>query len=183
MLCGIIYLLFTKKMATKQTAVNVKEARLIDQWLHTTIASATWNDLITFLGKDMKVLTKAVEELEASEVYQRVGKEIEAKAHELVETKCKPEWEKIANEMRPIGDKRNELAKEKVGWEWSDEKEAELKSLDKQLSDLSEKYQKITDDANADLNTYKEQRINEEQEPAFFLSEKDYKLVGGYCGF
>jgi hypothetical protein len=35
-------------MATKQTAVSIKEARLIDQWLHTSIASVTWRDLIDF---------------------------------------------------------------------------------------------------------------------------------------
>lgn len=171
-------------MATKQTAINVKEARLIDQWLHTTIASVTFGDLITFFGKDMKTLAKAVGLLEESEVYQRIGKEIEEKAHELVETKCKPEWDRISDEMKPLWDLRNKLSEKKAkGEDWSDEDEAQLNWLDKEIADLSAEYQKVTDDANAELNKFKEERINEEQEPAFFLSEKDYKLVGGYCGF
>ena len=174
-------------MATKQTAVNVKEARLIDQWLHTTIASVTWRDLIDFFWKDMKTIAKVVDELDASETYKAIGKAIEDRAHDLVETKCKPEWDRISEEMKPIGERRNELAKRKasneVGAAWSEEDEKELNDLDKQLSELSNSYQKVTDDANAELNKYKEERINNEPEPAFFLSEKDYKLIGWYCGF
>jgi hypothetical protein len=65
--------------------------------------------------------------------------------------------------MKPLGEKRNELAKEKAGGNWDNEKEEELNNLDKQLSELSESYQKVTTDANAELNEYKEKRINEEQ--------------------
>lgn len=174
-------------MATKQTAVNIKEARLIDQWLHTTIASVTWRDLINFFGNDMKKIFEIIDKLDESELYKTVGEDIEKKAHELVDTKCKPEWDRISEEMKPIGDRRNELAKEKASipedWIWEATKEEELNNLDKQLSDLSNEYQKVTDDANAELNEYKEQRINEEQWAAFFLSENDYKLIWGYCGF
>jgi len=167
----------------KQTAISIKEARLIDQWLHTTIASVTFGDLVNLFSNDLKKISKIIELLEASDTYKAIGAEIEAKAHELVETKCKPEWDKISEEMKPIGDKRNELAKEKAGWNWDNEKEEELVNLDKQLSELSDKYQKVTDEANAELNEFKEKRINEEKQPAFFLNEEEYKLIGGYCGF
>lgn len=165
-------------MATKQTAVSIKEARLIDQWLHTTIASVTFGDLINFFSEDLKKIGKIVELLEASDTYKAVGTEIETKAHELVETKCKPEWDRISEEMKPLGELRNKLAERKAkGEEWTDEDEAQLNGLDKEMSDLSNEYQKVTDEANAELNEFKEKRINEEKQPAFFLSEEDYKLI------
>lgn len=171
-------------MATKQTAVSIKEARLIDQWLHTTIASVTFGDLVNFFSNDLKKIGKIVELLEASETYKAVGAEIEAKAHELVETKCKPEWDRISEEMKPLGELRNKLAEKKAKGEGrTDEDEAQLNGLDKEMSDLSNEYQKVTDEANAELNEFKEKRINEEKQPAFFLSEKEYKLIWGYCGF
>ena len=130
----------------------------------------------------MKTIAKIVNALDASDLYKTVGKDIEDKAHEIVDTKCKPEWTRISDEMRPIGEKRNALAKEKAEAPTSDqrpkEKEDELQALDKQLSELSNSYQKVTDDANKELNEFKEKRINEEQAPAFFLNEKDYKLIG-----
>lgn len=171
-------------MATKQTAVSIKEARLIDQWLHTTIASVTFGDLINFFSEDLKKIGKIVELLENSDAYKAVGAEIEAKAHELVDTKCKPEWDRISEEMKPLGDLRNKLAEKKAKGEgWTDEDEAQLNGLDKEMSDLSNEYQKVTDEANVELNEFKEKRINEEKQPAFFLSEEEYKLIGGYCGF
>ena len=167
--------------------VNIKEARLFDQWLHTTIASATWRDLINFFWKDMATITKAAEELDASELYKTVGGDIEKKAEEIVETKCKPEWNRISEEMKPIGEKVNELEKEKAAipedWTWEEAKEQELAGLHKQLSDLANEYQKVTDEANAELNEYKEKRINEEEWAAYLLEDDEYKLVGGYCWF
>lgn len=163
--------------------VNIKEARLLDQWLHTTIASVTWRDLINFFEKDISTIAKAVEELDKSELYKTVGTDIENKAKEIVKEKCEPEWNRISEEMKPLGEKRNELAKEKAGGNWDNEKEEELNNLDKQLSELSESYQKVTTDANAELNEYKEKRINEEQWAAFLLEDYDYDLVGWYVGF
>ena len=167
--------------------VNVRECRLIEQWLHTTIASATWKDLINFLGKDMATISKIVEELEKSELYKTVGGDIEKKAEELVKTKCKPEWDRISEEMKPLGEERNKLAKEKAeipeDWVWETEKEERLKEIDKKMSDLSAEYQKVTDEANAELNEYKEKRINEEQWAAFLLEDDEYELIRGYCWF
>lgn len=163
--------------------VNVKEARLLDQWLHTTIASVTWRDLINFFEKDISTIAKAVEELDKSELYKTIGTDIENKAKEIVKEKCEPEWNRISEEMKPLGEKRNELGKEKAWGNWDNEKEEELNNLDKQLSELSESYQKVTTDANAELNEYKEKRINEEQWAAFLLEDYDYDLVGWYVGF
>lgn len=164
--------------------VNIKEARLIDQWLHTTVASVTWRDLINFLGKDMTTIAKVVEELDNSELYKTIWTDIENKAKEIVETKCKPEWDRISGEMKPLGELRNKLAEKKAkGEEWTDEDEAQLNWLDKEMSDLSAEYQKVTDDANAELNEFKEKRINEEQWAAFILEDDDYSLVGWYAGF
>lgn len=167
--------------------VNVKEARLIDQWLHSSIASVTWRDLINFFGQDMSTIAKAVAELDKSELYKTVGGDIEKKAEEIVETKCKPEWNRISEEMKPLGERRNELAKKKasteVGSAWGEEDEKELTDLDKKMSDLSAEYQKVTDEANTELNEYKEKRINEEQGAAFLLDDAEYDLVGWYCWF
>jgi len=167
--------------------VNVKEARLIDQWLHSSIASATWGDVVNFFHKDITTIFKITEELSKSELYKTVGWDIEKKAEEIVEAKCKPEWNRISEEMKPLGERRNELAKKKasteVGSAWGEEDEKELTDLDKKMSDLSAEYQKVTDDANAELNEYKEKRINEEQWAAFLLEDDEYELIRGYCWF
>ena len=164
--------------------VNVKEARLIDQWLHSSIASATWGDVINFFHKDITTIFKVTEELNKSELYKTVGWDIEKKAEEIVEAKCKPEWNRISEEMKPLGELRNKLAEKKAkGEEWTDEDEAQLNGLDKEMSDLSAEYQKVTDDANAELNEYKEKRINEEQGAAFLLEDDEYELIRGYCWF
>lgn len=171
-------------MATKQVGVSVKEARLLDQWLNTSIASVKWSELLDFFWQDMKVLAKAREELLASELYKKIWGDIEAKAHEIVDTKCRPEWNRISEEMKPIGERANELEKEKAaGGEFAPEKQTELDELNKKLADLSNSYQKVTDDANAELNAFKEERINSEQWATFFLSEKDYKTVWWYVWF
>lgn len=164
--------------------VNVKEARLIDQWLHSSIASATWGDVINFFHKDITTIFKVTEELNKSELYKAVGWDIEKKAEEIVEAKCKPEWNRISEEMKPLGELRNKLAEKKAkGEEWTDEDEAQLNGLDKEMSDLSAEYQKVTDEANAELNEYKEKRINEEQWAAFLLEDDEYELIRGYCWF
>ena len=167
--------------------VNVRECRLIDQWLHSTIASATWGDIVNFFHKDITTIFKVTEELNKSELYKAVGWDIEKKAEEIVEAKCKPEWNRISEEMKPLGERRNELAKKKasteVGSAWWEEDEKELADLDKQLSDLSNEYQKVTDEANAELNEYKEKRIDEEQWAAFLLEDDEYELIRGYCWF
>lgn len=164
--------------------VNVKECRLIDQWLHSSIASATWGDVINFFHKDITTIFKVTEELNKSELYKAVGWDIEKKAEEIVEAKCKPEWNRISEEMKPLGELRNKLAEKKAkGEEWTDEDEAQLNGLDKEMSDLSAEYQKVTDDANAELNEYKEKRINEEQGAAFLLEDDEYELIRGYCWF
>lgn len=171
-------------MATKKVWVNVKEARLFQQWLNTQIGSTTWKDLINFINNDIEIATKAWKFLEDSELYSAVGWDIQKEAERLVEEKCKPEWNRISNEMKPLGELRNKLSEKKAKWEgWTDEDEAQLNWLDKELSDLTSEYQKVTDDANAELNAYKDKRINEEQWAAFLLSEKDYEILGWYAGF
>jgi SH3-like domain-containing protein len=94
--------------------VNIREARLIQQWLDSKVSSATRSNILAFVKDDVKVITKVKEELENSELYNKVGKDIENKAKELVETKCKPEWDRISEEMKPLGEERNRLAKEKA---------------------------------------------------------------------
>ena len=168
---------------TKQIWVNIKEARLFDQWLNTTLASVKWADLIKFIWEDAKIVAKADKLLRGSELYSTVGKDIEEAAIKLVNEKCKPEWNRISEEMKPLGELRNKLAKEKAEWNWDNEKEAQLNWLDKEMSDLSAEYQKVTDDANKELSEFKDKRIEEEQWACFFLSEKDYKIIGWYAGF
>ena len=86
--------------------VNVKEARLIDQWLHSSIASVTWRDLINFFGQDMSTIAKAVAELDKSDLYKKVWTEIENEAKRLVKEKCETEWNRISEEMKHLGEKR-----------------------------------------------------------------------------
>ena len=120
-------------------------------------------------------------------MYKSIWKKIEDKAQELVDTKCKPERDRISEEMKPLGEERNKLAKEKaeVPEDWTREKEKEdrLAEIDKQLSDLSLQYQKITDEANSELNEYKEEILNKEQWAVFVLEDNDYTIVWNYAWF
>lgn len=171
----------------KQIWVNIREARLIEQWLKSSLANATWKQLVDFVWEDAKTIFKVNVALNESELYQKVGWEIEKEAERIVKEKCEPEWNRISEQMKPLGELRNKLAKEKAevpeDWVWEAEKEAQLNWLDKEMADLSAEYQKVTDGANAELNEFKEKRINEEQWACFFLTEKEYKAIWKYAGF
>ena len=171
----------------KQIGVNIKEARLIEQWLKSSLANATWKQIVDFVWEDAKTIFKVNVALEESELYKTVWGEIEAMAQKIVNEKCVPEWNRISEEMKPLGEERNRLAKEKAeipeDWVWEAAKEERLKEIDKKMSDLSAEYQKVTDEANAELNEFKEKRIDEEQWACFFLTEKEYKTIWKYAGF
>ena len=169
-------------MATK--GVNIKEARLFEQWLHSNIGWAKWEDLIDFIWRDMNTLIKAREELKNSKLYMSVWEDIEKLANKLVKEKCVPEWDRISAEMKPLWERRNELAERKSKWgPWAEREEEELNELDKKMAELTEEYQKITDNANKELNEYKDKRIEEEQWACFLLDEDEYKTVWWYAGF
>jgi DNA anti-recombination protein RmuC len=64
--------------------------------------------------------------------------------------------------MKPLGELRNKLAEKKAkGEEWTDEDEAQLNGLDKQMAELANTYNEVTTKANAELNEYKEKVIAE----------------------
>lgn len=158
-------------------SVNVKEARLFQQWLNTTIASTTWKDLINFINTELPAITEAWKKLDESELYNTVWNNIEKKANEIVENKCKPEWDRIAEEMKTLWEKRNELAKQKASWNWTDNDEGKITELDKKISDLSNEAQKITDNANKKLEEYKDKLIDESEWAAFFLEDDEYEII------
>lgn len=161
----------------KQIWVNLREARLLDQ----AIAKNNFRYLTL---AEHKIVDKAYEAMKESELYNSIWKQIEEYATNLVNTKCVPEWNRISEEMKPLGELRNKLAEKKAkGEEWTDEDEAQLNGLDKEMSDLSAEYQDITDKANAELNEYKEKILWETEWACFFLSEKDYQFVGELCWF
>lgn len=156
----------------KQIWVNLREARLLDQ----AIAK---NDFRYLTLDEHKLVDKAYKAMKESELYTSVWEKIEKYANELVNTKCVPEWNRISEEMKPLGELRNKLSEKKAkGEEWTDEDEAQLNWLDKEMADLSAEYQKVTSDANAELNEYKEKLITETEWACFFLDEKCYQLVG-----
>ena len=159
----------------KQIWVNIREARLLDQ----AIAKNNFRYLTI---DEHKLVDKAYKAMKESELYNSIGGKIEKYANELVNTKCVPEWNRISEEMRPLGEERNKLAKEKAEakeGEWLEESEAKLAEVDKKIAELNQTYQEITDKANAELNEYKEKLINETEWACFFLDEKCYQLVGG----
>lgn len=168
----------------KQIWVNIKEARLIEQWLKSSLANATWKQLVDFVWEDAKAILKVNAALNESELYQAVWGEIEKEAERIVKEKCEPEWNRISEEMRPLWEEANKLSKEKAeDKERNEEKEKKLAEINKKLADLTNDYQKVTDEANAELNEFKDKRINEEQWACFFLTEKEYKAIWKYAGF
>lgn len=163
----------------KKVAVNVREAKLMEQ-------AFSKNSFRYLTLDEHKALDKAYKALKESEVYNKVGWEIQAEAERLVAEKCMPEWNRISEEMKPLGEERNRLAKEKAEakeWEWLQESEDKLIEVDKKIADLSSEYQSVTDKANAELNEFKEEKINSTKEACFFLSEEDYQFVGELCWF
>lgn len=159
-------------------SVSVKEWRLLQQWLNSTIGWATWTDI---LNLDKELFKKAAKALDDSELYQKIWGEIQKKAEEIVKEKCEPEWKRISEEMQPLGELRNKLSEKKAkGENWTDEDEAQLNWLDKEMADLSAEYQKVTDEANKELNEFKDKRINEEQGWCFILEDNEYDTIGKY---
>lgn len=159
-------------------SVSVKEWRLLQQWLNTTIGWITWADM---LNLDKELFKKAAKALDDSELYQKIWGEIQKKAEEIVKEKCEPEWKRISEEMQPLGELRNKLSEKKAkGENWTDEDEAQLNWLDKEMADLSAEYQKVTDEANKELNEFKNKRINEEQGWCFILEDDEYDTIGKY---
>ena len=159
-------------------SVSVKEWRLLQQWLNSTIGWATWTDI---LNLDKELFKKAAKALDDSELYQKIWGEIQKKAEEIVKEKCEPEWKRISEEMQPLGELRNKLSEKKAkGENWTDEDEAQLNWLDKEMADLSAEYQKVTDEANKELNEFKDKRINEEQGWCFILEDDEYEKIGKY---
>lgn len=167
-------------------SVNIKEARLFEQWANTTLASVKWADLLQY-ESDKEIILKAWNELKASELYKEVWKDIQAMGEKIVNEKCIPEWNKISEEMKPIWEKINKLEKERAAipedWVWETEKAEELADLQKKMSELSDGYQKVTDEANKELSEYKDKRINEEKWGCFFLEDDEYDLIGKYAWF
>lgn len=153
--------------------VNIRETRLLEQ-------AISKNSFRYLTLDEHAIVDKAYNALKESELYKTVWKDIEDKANELVETKCRPEWNRISEEMKPLGDERNALDKEKAADKenFSEEKEARLEELNKKLSELTDEYNSVTNKANAELNEYKEERITKEEWACFFLEDNEYKLVG-----
>ena len=163
----------------KQIWVNLREARLLDQ----AIAKNNFRYLTL---AEYKIVDKAYEAMKESELYNSIWKNIEDYATNLVNTKCVPEWNRISEEMKPLGEERNRLAKEKAEakeWEWLQESEDKLIEVDKKIAELTEEYQSVTDKANAELNEYKEKVVGETEWACFFLNEKDYQFIGELCWF
>ncbi len=154
--------------------VNIKQTKLFMQAINE-------NKFGYLTLKEHQILDDVLELAKTSELYNAVGKDIEDKANEIVEKECKPEWDRIIELMRPLGEKANELEKEKAAipedWTWEEAKEQELADLNKQIADLNTEYQNVTDEANKKLNEYKEERINQEQWACFLVKEDVYEFV------
>ena len=163
-------------MAKKQRWVNVREARLLDQ--------AIQKNSFRYLTLDEhKVVDKAYLAMKDSELYKQVWETVEKEAVRIVEKECKPEWNRISEEMKPLGELRNKLAEKKAKGEGrTDEDEAQLNGLDKEMADLANVYNDVTTKANAELNEYKEKVISETEWAAFMLYEDEYQLVWELVG-
>ena len=160
--------------------VNIKQTRLFMQAINE-------NDFGYLTLKEHEMLDWVLEQAKTSELYNSVGKDIEDMANKIVKEECEPEWKRISEAMHPLGDKANELEKEKAAAptsdQWPEEKEKELTDLNKQIANLADEYQKVTDAANAKLNEYKENRISEEQWACFLVEDDVYDIVDSKIGW
>lgn len=164
----------------KMQGVNIKQTKLFMQAINE-------NKFGYLTLKEHEILDWVLEQAKASELYNSVGKDIEEYANKLVKEECEPEWNRISEEMKPLGEEANKLEKEKAAipadWVWEEEKENKLKDLNKQISDLSNEYQKITDTANEKLNKFKEERIAQEEGACFLVEDDVYEFVDKKTGW
>ena len=158
--------------------VNIKETRLIDQAIGK-------NNFRYLTLEEHAIVDKALKWLKESELYLSVWKDVEKKANEIVKEKCEPEWNRISEEMKKFWEEVNELSKERAEKkdDWTEEKEERLKALNDSIAELTNEYQKVTDEANEELNKYKEERINEESWACFFLEDDEYQFMWELCWF
>ena len=161
----------------KMQGVNIKQTKLFMQAINE-------NKFGYLTLKEHEILDWVLEQAKDSELYNSVGKDIEEYANKLVKEECEPEWNRISEEMKPLGELRNKLAEKKAkGEEWTDENEAQLNWLDKEMSDLSAEYQKVTDTANEKLNKFKEERIAQEEGACFLVEDNVYEFVDKKTGW
>ena len=129
------------------------------------------NRLPYLLNEEKEVFDKVVKLCRENGLYAKVGEEIEEFARALVESKCKPVWTDIANRMADAGKERDELAKKEEKTEEEDKRLEELTTL---LSNMNDEYQKVTDDANKELNEFKDKTLAQYKDTSCFdLHDKE----------
>ena len=137
------------------------------------------NQLPYLLNSEKEVFDKVYIAVRDNELYNKVWMDIEREANRIVEEECKPEWNRLIKQIEEAKTKITELEK-------AEEKDEEAIKANQEIVDNSmEQYQKVSDEANAKLNEFKEDYINNNYKDAtcFLLDEEDYKLVDKIIGW
>ena len=157
--------------------ITIKQSRLFQQAI---IENKFWYLKL----KEHEVLDSVLEEMEKSELFNKVGKDIEDYANKLVNEECKPQWDDIIAKMQPLNEERNELEKKKASEEkLTEEEDKRYEELNNLISASMEEYQRVSDEANKKLEEYKEKLIEENPGACFFVEEDVYNLVDKHTGW
>lgn len=157
--------------------ITIKQAKIFQQ-------SIVENKFWYLKLKEHEVLDSVLEEVEKSELYNRVGKDIEDYANKLVNEECKPQWDDIIAKMQPLNEERNELEKKKASEEGlTEEEDKRYEELNNLISASMDEYQKVSETANKKLEEFKEKTIEENPGACFFVEEDVYNLVDKHTGW
>lgn len=140
------------------------------------------NQLPYLLNEEKEVFDKVYKAIRDNKLYNSVWDVIEKEANRIVDEECKPRWNELADEMRKLNEEREELNKKEKKTKKDEEK---IEKLNKAISEKSEEYEKIWQEANAKLNQFKDEYIDGKYKKTycFDLHDSEYDLVNRVIGW
>lgn len=157
-------------------SVSIRQCRYF-QWL------IKENHLPYLLNEEKEVFDLVYKTIRDNKLYNKVWQTIEDEANRIIAEECQPKWNEIIAEL-DLNKKDSEdiLKKEKELPEWeslSEEDRAKLEEYTQKSKDLVDAYEKVTTEANARLEEFKNNLLDNEYKntKCFDLKNKDYDLI------
>lgn len=140
------------------------------------------NHLPYLLNEEKEIFDTVYKAIRDNKLFNDVWNIIEKEANRIVDEECKPKWNELAEEMRKLNEEREELNKKEKKTKKDEEK---IEELNKVISEKSEEYEKVWQEANVKLNTFKDSLIDEKYKTTycFDLHDSEYDLVNRVIGW
>jgi chaperonin cofactor prefoldin len=98
------------------------------------------NQLPYLLKEEKEVFDTVYKAIRDNKLFNDVGNIIEKEANRIVNEECKPEWERISEEITKLNDERNELDKKE---DRTEEENDRIKEIGDKISELSSESEKV----------------------------------------